>query len=226
MANHSFIWPIVTALVTLAGCSSSALETAYRRQSIDTLDRYFQTWHESIVPISDEELIHAEEVEQATYAVYEQTFSPFDYPSIGGDSLTAMKYRYVVIQGTVPYIIVDSSSLKMIRKGSVDHFRPRVPRIKGITIPLTPEHESELNAFLDRGEERVSFLQHYMYVLHQHWGKGWHIATPPVITRLQFNQTFLSARVWFRVGYEFGQASLTKQGGLWILSNAEIDAIE
>ncbi|MEP7219476.1 MAG: hypothetical protein ABI876_11195, partial [Bacteroidota bacterium] len=59
MANHSFIWLIVTALVTLAGCSSSALEMAYRRQSIDTLDRYFQTWHDSIAPISDDELIHS-----------------------------------------------------------------------------------------------------------------------------------------------------------------------
>ncbi|MDB5033643.1 MAG: hypothetical protein JWQ98_884 [Chlorobi bacterium] len=210
---------------------------AYPQRSPRAPDKYFQTWHESIAPISDQGLSGAGEMERTIYAIDEQAFAPFEYSPGGPDSM--MNYRYTVIQGSIRYGISDSIPTsgfdwpRNIPEGEVGHFRPRVSRMRmsGITVYLMPEREAELNEFPDHDDapfahrEREEFLKPYMFVTHHHWMKGWHVVTPPAIGIL-LNRALNSATISLRVGYYFWMARLARRDGKWIVLTVKSAGVE
>lgn len=73
---------------------------------------------------------------------------------------------------------------------------------------------------------RQNFLMPYLVVWHGHWGSYWHVTTHPLVRSIILDNDLATARVYFRVVYQFGGATLKKRDGAWVLIESELTGIE
>ena len=74
--------------------------------------------------------------------------------------------------------------------------------------------------------ERQQFLGNYIKVIYGHWGGYWHLETHPEVYRISFDENMNNVIVYFRLVYEGGKATLTKQKGKWELVSSRLTWIE
>lgn len=82
----------------------------------------------------------------------------------------------------------------------------------GIMTPSIPEEDIE---------KRYSFIRPYIPILHGHWGNYWHLATHPEIGRIFADINNSTAKVFFRVGYQGGEAILKKKSNGWKIEESQ-----
>ena len=121
---------------------------------------------------------------------------------------------------------------------TINDFRPSLNIAKEHVLYLLPEYKEAIYMFLkpDKdeniyifdphyGNERSAFIRPYISVLNGHWG-GWHIETHPYINIIIFNKSLNKAKIYFRVGYQGGEATLEKNNSVWIISESKETWIE
>jgi hypothetical protein len=224
-------------------------------ENIKSLQRFFHDWNQSSEP-NDSSFINKNDTIKAVYDVFKTVYKPLDLNRLGnwevGNELN-VDSKYVVIQSDIRYSVLPSDSiethsrddnLKLVAD-TIVNFRPTVDLDKSKVLYLTQRHKSLINKFLGvestsvgepnlmspsspQGEssKRYDILRRFIPVSHGHWGGYWHIGTHPEVGRIVFNQSLTKARVYFRVRYQGGEASLEKQPDGWQITSSRDTWIE
>ncbi len=208
------------------------LETIYQLGSQSEFDRYLIAWQQKSRPIGDVEIEKLSGTEKDIYEIYQRFYNPTDLdqycatdwcPEVGSKFYTG--FEYYVVQNEVSYNVgayEDHNTL-------VD-FRPNIVLGKNI-LYLSDEYIDELTSFLDIEshkediESRMQFLNKKISIREGHW-VGWHFLTHPEVQQIDISDDHDDALVYFRIGYEGGEAKLRKNNDAWEMYAAYLTWIE
>ena len=239
MTMHTLV--AFTIILTIVSCSDNSLtdfpevtpvgllEAAYEKQSTELLLEFFEQWHQNIKPKTDAQLAQESDTIQATYAIFQNFYDPFNLskfgdPEVGNDFYASTKY--LIVQNEV-YIRFANETTER----SVTNFRPFVCFENAKVIYLREDYAELLNQFLSEELEhdeilkRLVFLNTYTKIVHGHWF-GWHLITHPEISGIEFNSDLTQADVYFRIVYEGGDANFRKQDRDWKMTSSRMTWIE
>lgn len=230
------------------------LETAYKKSSTFDTEIFFRDWNVS-VPSNSVDSINRDKVVREIYEIYKTVYNPLDLTTLGkwewGNDLNS-NCKYVVVQNKIEYATLAEtlfdnyfSIYESIKFESIDDFRPPLNLPGNQILYLTPEYEKTLNLFMGtesttigeggimtpsmpKGEsdKRYTFIRPYIPVLPGHWGGYWHLTTHPVISRILIDTDNVVAKVFFRVGYQGGEAILKKKSNKWTIEKSNATWIE
>jgi len=228
------------------------LETVFQLSSTNDLEQFFIDWNESVSPNSVEFISQNDTVE-AIYEVYKLFYDPFDLTKLGswekmGINLNS-NCKYVAVQNKIIYGVVEDTSFESPYSyyispsyyDTINDFRPSLNLAKEQVLYLLPEYEEALNMFLRTepfGTEptfiysyedilkKYEFIRPYIPILRGHWGWYWHLSTHPFINQIVFNKTLDKAKIYFRVGYQGGEATLEKNSNVWVINESKATWIE
>ena len=105
---------------------SKQLETAYKENDSVRLNAFFEDWHRSVKPNTDE-FIHQNKVYTAIYDIYKV------FCKLKGKSM------YFVVQNQIDYVVADS------KPDTIINFRPPIEKYK--VVYLTKEYKEAFNQF-------------------------------------------------------------------------------
>lgn len=231
---------------------SQRLEEAYALDNNGDFDQLFEHWNRSIKASSDS-IIGINDTTQAIYQIYKTFYHPLALKKIGdwewGNRLNK-RASYIAVQHKLYYSVYEADSLQNFEgshftRDSIENFRPPVGLKENRVLYLTEPYQEVLNEFLGtesrrpgegnvmnpsrpagESEKRHKALREYLPILRGHWGGYWHINTHPDVFSIAFNKSFDQAKVYFRVGYQGGEAFLIKKKDEWILEESYATWIE
>ena len=230
---------------------SEKIEAAYNRQSNKDLDQFFNEWNKSVQQNS-RGFIYQNETVKTIYDIYLVFYNPLNLLKLGdwewGNYLNSGS-KYVVVQNKIFFHIMPNDNLDVkyweLEPESISDFRPPVDMNPNKVLYLTEEYKKALNIFLgsestelgeggimnpsrpqEESQKRYEFLRTYIPILHGHWGGYWHIETHPEISRIFINKKLNKAKISFRVGYQGGDAILSKTGNNWRIESSMATWIE
>ena len=218
------------------------LETAFQLSSIKNFSKFFMDWN-ILVPYHTAKFIEQDNVAEVIYEIYKEFYKPLDLLRLGnwewGNNLNSNS-EYVVVQNKIEFAILKeelfdiwfrSDIYESIKFETIDDFRPPVNLAKDKILYLMPEYAEALNMFLgteikDDTWERRDFIRPYIPILVGHWGGYWHLATHPEVSRILLDTNKTTAKVYFRVGYQGGEAILKKKENRWVIEESRATWIE
>ena len=219
--------------------------------SNNNFDEFFEEWNRSVQQNSDD-YINQNETVKSIFDIYKVFYNPLDLLKLGdwewGNDLNS-GCKYVVIQNKIYYYIMPDDNLDgpywNEERDSISNFRPPIDLSPDKVLYLTEEYEKALKIFLGsestefgegsimnpsmpagESQKRYESLRRYIPILHGHWGSYWHIVTHPEIIDIIFSKNLDKACVYFRVGYQGGEAMLSKTGNNWEIESSRATWIE
>ncbi|NLT52321.1 MAG: hypothetical protein GXX85_15560 [Ignavibacteria bacterium] len=168
-------------------------------------------------------------------------YNPIDYIIIS----PTINVRFV--DKFLNYLWMDSLSYKknLLCEFSIDNFAPRLHFPYHKVLYLTSDYDSVITKFLKNeqspfgaegimntaqpigeSKKRVEFLRPKIKIISGHWGGYWHLTTHPDIRMIELNSSLDTARVRFRLVYQFGEAMFKKSNGEWSLVYSKITGQE
>lgn len=228
------------------------LEFAFKHNSQDTLRQLFADWNQMIKPNS-KDFIEQNDTIKAVFDSYKVFYKPLDLLKLGdwewGNDLNS-NCKYVAVQNKIFYAVVSSDNFDDFNwdtshKDSIINFRPPLQIASNKVLYLTTEYEKSINYFLGtestemgtpdimnpsrpegESKKRYEMIRPFIPILHGHWGGYWHLKTHPVVYIILFNSDLTIAKFDFRVGYQGGEATLTKGSNAWIIKESKVTWIE
>jgi hypothetical protein len=228
------------------------LEFAFKQVSVDPFGQIFLNWNKKI-EANTKEFIEQNDTIKAVFAAYKEFYKPLDLLKLGdwewGNKLNS-ECKYVVVQNKIFYAVMDSNSFddfnwRTSRKDSISNFRPPLNIDCKKVLYLTTEYDKSLNQFLGtastkmgepnimnpsrpegESKKRYDILRPFIPILHGHWGGYWHLETHPDVDYILFNKELTVAHIDFRVGYQGGEATLTKSKNVWTIKESKATWIE
>jgi len=232
------------------------LETAYQESSTDNLEKFFTNWNVSFSSntvdfIKQSKITEAIfEIYKKFYNPLNLTqLGDWEW----GNGLNSNS-KYIAVQNKIVFaglkkeffdIYFYQGIYETIKYDTICDFRPPLNLGKDKVLYLTPNYEKTLNMFLgvestemgENGimtpsmpkgdsEKRYSSIRPYIPILHGHWGGYWHLATHPEISRIFVDTNSGAAKVFFRVGYQGGEALLKKKSSGWTIVESKATWIE
>jgi len=221
------------------------LETAFQVSSTDDLKMFFRDWNVSFSS-NTANFIKQDKITEAIFEIYKEFYSPLNLTNLGnwewGNSLNSNS-KYVAVQNKIVFAELKEEFFEIyfyqgiyetINFDTICDFRPPLNLRKDKILYLTPNYEKSLNMFLGADpsvpqgdiDKRYSFIRPYIPILCGHWGNYWHIATHPEISRIFVDINNGAAKVFFRVGYQGGEAILKKKSNSWKIEESRATWIE
>jgi hypothetical protein len=226
------------------------LELSFKKLPADSLNSFFEEWNMSI-RANTQEYINQNDTIKAVFEVYTEFYRPFDLLKLGdwewGNNLNAGS-KYIAVQNKIFYSCTEDFekfNWNDIVKDSIINFRPPLTIAPEKILYLTSEYEEAITVFLGteskplgdenimnpsrpagESEKRFNLIRNYIPVLHGHWGGYWHLSTHPETGTIIFNKNFTKAKIFFRVGYQGGEAILEKQDEKWKIKTSKATWIE
>lgn len=228
------------------------LEASFKQSSSDALGQIFKRWNETIQP-NPKSFIEQNDTIKAIFDAYREFYKPLDLLKLGdwewGNELNS-KSKYVVVQNNISYAVMPADSIDnfdwgTLKKEAIDNFRPPVTIAPEKVLYLTTEYDKALNQFLGtestkvgepnvmnpslpagESEKRYEMIRPFIPVLHGHWGGYWHLETHPIVNTILFNKNLTTAKFYFRVGYQGGEATLIKSANRWTIKESNATWIE
>jgi hypothetical protein len=228
------------------------LEYAYKQNSQDSLRLFFADWNQNIEP-SSKDFIEQNDTIKAVYDSYKAFYNPLDLLKLGdwewGNDLNSM-CKYIVVQNKIFYAVCSSNNFndfdwETSRKDSICNFRPPLQIEQSKVLYLTTEYKKSIYHFLGtestkvgtpnlmspsrskgESEKRYKQIRSFIPILHGHWGGYWHLETHPYVFTILFNKDLKIAKFDYRVGYQGGEATLTKGTNGWTIQKSEATWIE
>ena len=232
------------------------LETAFQVSSTDDLVKFFRDWNVSISSntvnfIKQDKISEAIfEIYKEFYSPLDLTnLGDWEW----GNSLNSNS-KYVAVQNKIVFAELKEEFFdtyfyqgiyETITFDTICDFRPPLNLGKDKVLYLTPNYEKSLNMFLgtqstemgengimtpsmprEDSEKRYSFIRPYIPILHGHWGGYWHLATHPEISWIVIDTKNGASKVYFRVGYQGGEALLKKKSNGWKIVESRATWIE
>ncbi len=232
------------------------LETAFQQSSTDDLEQFFKNWNDSVTSntVSFIKKDNVTEAIYEIYKEFYKPLDLNELGNWEwGNSLNS-NCKYVAVQNKIYFAVLKEDLFDIwfrydiyetIKFDSIHDFRPPLILAKDKVLYLTPEYEKSLNKFLETestemgengimtpsvpkgdSDKRYAFIRPYIPVLHGHWGGYWHIATHPEISRILLDTNNVTAKVYFRVGYQGGEATLKKKSNGWTIEESQTTWIE
>ena len=209
------------------------LETAFQLSSTKQLDQFFIDWNTSVSSnIADS--IEQDDITKTIYEIYRELYSPLDLTRIGnwkwGNSSNSNS-KYFMVQNRIYYAVVEKELLDSLHYketyNSINDFRPPLNLPKNKILYLLPKYEEALNKFLGTEEtednkKRHEFVRPCIPILYSHWGWYWRLATPPEISFILLSTDKTAAKVVFNIAFNGGEATLEKNGNMWVVTKSEI----
>ena len=229
------------------------LEQAYLSSDRSALKSFFKEW-ELRVPARKPESLQSDTI-KVIHDVFQTFYRPLSLGSLGNwegwTKRLNMAADHIVV-GTKVYFVVKKGNISddleaeysIDERDSIVDFRPYVNTRKPV-LYLTSKYFSVLNKFLGsestpvgednimdpampKGEskKRSKFLVNHIPLAQGHWGGYWHMDSHPRVNLIVLNRTLTKARIYFRVGYQGGEAILEKKGKHWKLLESGATWIE
>jgi len=231
---------------------SKKLDVACEQSSSDSLQAFFTDWNET-VKSNSKDFIYQNDTIKAVFDVYKEFYKPLNLLKLGdwewGNKLNS-GCKFIVVQNKLYYAVIASGNFSdfdwsTYKKDSINNFRPPLNLDSNKILYLTTEYDKTLNLFLGsisiemgqrnimdpakpngESEKRYLILRAFIPILHGHWGGYWHLETHPAASIILFNKGLTLAKVNFRVGYQGGEAILTKEDNGWIIKESRATWIE
>lgn len=228
------------------------LEFSFTKMKPDSFAQIFIDWNRIIKP-NTIDFINQSETIYAVYNVFKEFYKPHELLKLGdwewGNDLNA-NCKYVVIQNKIFYSVSPTFYLKNFdweksTIDSIDNFRPPINLDANEVLYLTNDYADAINQFLaaesktfgegssknparteGESQRRYEILRSHIPILRGHWGGYWHLETHPEIRIIIFNKTLNKAKIYFRVGYQGGEATLKKRDNGWTIMNSKATWIE
>lgn len=227
------------------------LEIAYAQNNLDSINQVLVDWNNQVQPNSYD-FIHQNDTVLSVFEIYNIFFMPFDLLKLGnwewGNRLNS-GCKYAVVQENINFVVLDSQNLDEINfeepTKKITNFRPPLNIDKSRILYLSNEYIIAIYAFLSSGwancpinntmasslekeeiDKRYLMLRKLMPILPGHSGHYWHIATQPEISLIVFNNKFTSAKIYFRVAYQGGVATIEKEDKQWLIKESKSTWIE
>lgn len=221
---------------------SKQLETAYKENDSVRLNAFFEEWHKSVKPNTDE-FIHQNKVYTAIYDIYKVFYRPLNLMKYGdyefGNSLN-INSKYVAIQSRIYYKVINwinfnDQFMIDLKLDSIDCFRPPVNVYNRQILYLTDEYSYALYYFLGKetfncnlpmSKERWKDCHHRYRIIRPFlpvdWGTG--SATSPLIRWIYLNVFLTKAQVYFSIGNsQAGIVDFEKEDGIWVMKKSVIN---
>lgn len=164
------------------------------------------------------------------YDVYQEFYSPWNLERMSesewGNNIYN-KYSYYIIQSSINYDF-NYESPSTTNFYSISEFRPEIANDTINLLYLTDKHINAFNCFLDvdvensffvpTSEKSISkyrFLNNFLFFFKGHWGNYWTFETNPYVQKMSFNNTKDKVKIYFKLGYEGGEAILEKNEEDW-----------
>ncbi|WP_321437463.1 hypothetical protein [uncultured Bacteroides sp.] len=195
---------------------SKQLETAYKENDSVRLNAFFEEWHKSVKPNTDE-FIHQNKVYTAIYDIY-KVFCKFKG-----------KPMYFVVQNQIDYTVADSEPDTII------NFRPPIEKYK--VVYLTKEYREALinfsleKIYREKGEQVASMdlynesnnralkLDHYVYISGPGFGFAWTLESSPVLSKITFNKKLTQAIALYCGNFQGGEVTFEKVKDKWVMKS-------
>lgn len=231
---------------------SDKLELAYKQNSPDTLEQVFVKWNVN-VKSNTTEFIEQNDTIKAVFNVYKEFYKPLDLLKLGewewGNDLNS-NCKYIIVQNKIFYSVVSSNNFddfdwRNSHMDSINNFRPPLKLDSKKVLYLTTEYDEALNQFLGaestemgtpnimnpsqpagESEKRYEMIRSFIPILHGHNGGYWYLGTHPDVGYILLDKSLTKAKVYFRVGYQGGEAILKKQGSEWTIKKSKATWIE
>lgn len=111
--------------------------------------------------------------------------------------------------------VVEGEMDSIITKDIYD-FRPYISYDKKKVLHRRREFTEPYVRFLK--EKRQSFIQPYLKVWEHHWGRHyWEIDNHPYVQKMTFDEDIQYVRIFFKIVYGGGEATLKREGETWRL---------
>ena len=226
------------------------LEDAYSGSG--NIKNFFVDWNNSVKQNS-KEFIDQNNTIKNIFEIYRTFYQPLDLLELGdwewGNSLNNNS-KYVVVQEKMFYYIMPNDNFDDFKHwdnelDSIINFKPPIDIGSDKVLYLMDEYSKAINRFLgsestklgvggimnpsmpiEESQRRYTFLREYIPILHGHWGGYWHIATHPEVSYIILNNKLNKAIVFFRVGYQGGEATLVKINNKWRVESSKATWIE
>lgn len=229
------------------------LDSLYQNQDTLGLIAFFNDWSLD-VKSNDRAFVDQNIRVKSVYEIYRAFYipnSPFNLGRWEAFHIPESELEYFVIQNKIYYSIlpdvyigkIDWETLKI---DSIDNFKPKLEHLAhNRLLYLTLEYKKALNGFLGfkykefgagnimspslpvgESEARYDFLKKHIHLLHGHWGRYWHLETHPEVYVVVINSLLTDAKVFFRYGYQGGEAALEKKRDGWMLKSSKATWIE
>jgi hypothetical protein len=221
-----------------------ALENAYSHNSKSEYKAILDNWHNNIPPKPFDSL--DKEIEKDIYKIFQVLYNPFDISRLGEHEWGNLYegYDYAVVQNTILYNF--SYEIENYEEcDTLSDFRPEISLDGKTILYLEPNYHKAIYIFLGaefnplgtggimnpasptgETQKRLEFLWKYLAIIPGHWGGYYHIETHPDVSMISFNESVDKARVYFRVGYMFGEAEFEKNRSGWVMIHSAITGIE
>ena len=212
------------------------LERAFQSSSTSDLDQFFTDWNISVS--SNTGSIGQNDTIKTIYDVYREFYSPLDLTKLGdwewGNNLNSNS-KYVAVQNKIYYAVVEKelfdSWFNIENLDSISDFRPQLNLEKSKILYLLPEYKEALNLFIgtvasENTQARYEFVRPYIPILYAHEGGRWYLATHPEVSRILLTPNKTVAKLFFRVGFQGGEATLEKKNNIWIITESRATWIE
>lgn len=232
---------------------TNQLELAFRQIKTDSFGQFFTNWN-NVIKSNTVSFIHQNDTIAAVFNIYKVLYKPLDLLKLGewewGNDLNS-ECKYVVVQNKIFYSVLEANhfnddySWEKTKKDSIINFRPPIDLDSNKVLYLTAEYEKSINKFLGtesttvgegnimnpsrpkgESEKRYNTLRQYIPILQGHWGGYWHIETHPEISVIVLDKALTKATAYFQVGYQGGEASLVRNGNIWIITKSKPTWIE
>ena len=228
------------------------LNSSFSQNKPDSLESFFADWNKSVSPNTNG-FVHQNDTIAAVFSVYKAFYKPFNLLVLGkwewGNNLNS-RSKYAVLQNKIYFLTLPADGInyfgwKSLKRDSISNFRPLTDLPSDKVLYLTTEYSKSINIFLGdestslgegnimnpsrptgNSKKRYNALVNYIPLLHGHWKNYWHLETHPEVSLVLFNKTLTEARVYFRVGYEGGVATLMKVDVNWVIKASESTWIE
>jgi len=209
------------------------LERAFQSSSTSELEQFFAHWNTSVSSNTGQN-----EIVKVLYEIYREFYSPFDLKRLGdwegGNSLNS-NCKFAAVQNKIYYAVVEKEVFNTwynIEKfDSISDFRPILNLEKSKILYLLPEYKEALNFFIgtvasENTQARYEFVRPYIPILYAHEGGRWYLATHPEVSRILLTPDKTVAKLFFRVGFQGGEATLEKKNNIWIITESRATWIE
>jgi hypothetical protein len=217
---------------------------AYREKSVEALVQLFDTWHCRVIPMPPELLARESQLTRDVYAIFREFYTPFSLDRIGkGLSDASRGAKFVIVQDYVDVVVQRDG--KTIRSSTIRDFRPNLQNMPARPLLAARACQELVVNFLDNmritedvaGEvkmaderekmaaQRWEFLNKVVRILPGHWG-GFHVATHPFVSEIDFNESGDRASLHFQVDCYFGEADFAVADGQWKMQKSRITGIE
>ncbi|WP_321519242.1 hypothetical protein [uncultured Bacteroides sp.] len=193
---------------------SKQLETAYKENDLVRLNAFFEEWHKSVKPNTDE-FIHQNKVYTAIYDIY-KVFCKFKGKSM-----------HFVVQNQIDYMVADSEP------DTIMNFRPPIEKYN--VVYLTKEYKEALinfsleKIYKEKGEyaasidlynessSRAQRLYHYIYISGPGFGFSWTLESSPILSKITFNRELTQAIAHYYGDFQGGEVTFEKVKDKWVM---------